>query len=400
MIPAVVISTYNRPHSLERLLAAVRSAHYPAKTDVPLVISIDLGQKEHDSHVRAIAEHFDWPFGYKRVIYQPEHLGVERHYFCCGELTQAYEAIIYLEDDLFVSPVYYYFASQALSYYESDDRIAGVCLYSLWFNGYTQQPFVPLMDDSDAFFLQIPYTQGQAFTRSQWQPFSAWLASGDRRPVAGDPIHSMFLKFAADDWFPVRTKYLVIEDKFFVFPRESFSTGFGEAGAHFAQASTYFQTPLQRFRRSFQFKGLDESPSVYDSFYEILPDRLDRLTNRLHGISYDVDMYGTKSLSNYHHENVLTSRACSSPRLTFGKVMWPPEVNVIEGVPGSEIVLCRQQDLKWGRLADLELQKGHYDFFTRRRPPGKKRLAQYWMLDLMQGLKAKLKKLTAAIHRM
>ncbi len=100
-----------------------------------------------------------------------------QHFFACGDLTQRYEAIVYLEDDLTVSPVFYAYAAQALSFYQQDDRVAGCSLFGLWFNGYTQQPFVPLPDGSDAFFVQVPYTQGLAFTAAQWARFEAWRHS-------------------------------------------------------------------------------------------------------------------------------------------------------------------------------------------------------------------------------
>ncbi len=43
MTPAIVVSAYNRPEALARLLASLRKAAYPADARQPLVISIDRG---------------------------------------------------------------------------------------------------------------------------------------------------------------------------------------------------------------------------------------------------------------------------------------------------------------------------------------------------------------------
>jgi hypothetical protein len=142
-----------------------------------LVISIDRGGSDE---VRHIANGCAWPHGAKEVMCREQHLGLVQHFFACGNFTEGFDGIIYLEDDLTVSPVFYAYAVQALSFYQHDDRVAGLSLFGLWFNGYTQQPFVPLADGSDAFFVQAPYTQGLAFTRAQWTHFEEWRPCGDR----------------------------------------------------------------------------------------------------------------------------------------------------------------------------------------------------------------------------
>jgi hypothetical protein len=52
---------------------------------------------------------------------------------------------------------------------------------------------------SDIFFLQVPYTQGQAFTQDQWQAFDDWRMRREKliRPASG--LHEMFTRFDAED---------------------------------------------------------------------------------------------------------------------------------------------------------------------------------------------------------
>jgi len=384
MNPAIVIVAYNRPHALRRLLDCLARADYPALS-IPLVISIDSGGSQH-SQVREAAESFQWVQGEKRVIAHDKHLGIVGHFMFSGDLTAEYGSVIRLEDDYNVSPVFYAYAYQALAAHDSDARIAGISLYSLWFNGFTHHPFMPLLDDGDCFFLQLPWSQGQAYARQQWETFRSWQSAGDRPTLPDDLLHEMFSRFPADDWFPLQAKYLVETNKYYVFPRQSLSTNFGDAGTHFGRRSDFFQTPLQYQRTQYRLPSLDESLAVYDSFFELLPDRLNRLTNRLSGYQYTVDLNGGKSRAKFRAEYALTSRPCRSPVLSFGNAMWPLEANVIENVPGSGIYFGKVSDLDFGWLATLTMQKSNFEFFTRRRAPGLRTRIKFWLIGLFDRL--------------
>jgi len=383
MNPAILINAFNRPQSLQRLLTCIRRANYPSGGSVPLIISIDRSENGIHPGVASIAEAFSWEFGEKRILFQEKRLGVAGHFYACGDLTREFEAIVYLEDDLIVSPVFYSFASQALEYFSTEPQIAGICLFALAFNGYTQYPFVPLLEDSDVFFLQVPYYLGQAFTYSQWKPYRDWLASGNAAIRRDDPIHEMYQHFAPDEWFPNRVKYLVETGRTAVFPRSSVVTGSGESGTHFKSTSYALQTPLQSFQKTFSFKPLHDALSVYDSFYEILPNRLERLADVFKGFAFDVDLNGTKSPSHLHAEYVLTSRPCNGkPLYSFPLLYWPVEANVFEefaGNPGEAagpIVFCRTDALDWSRFAALALKSSQQDYYTRGRKSGIKTLAR------------------------
>lgn len=386
MIPAIVVTAYNRPRALERLLGSLQEASYPEGARPPLVISIDRGDDEPNRQVRELALGLSWPHGPKEVICHDEHLGIVPHVFFCGSLTEKHGAVIFLEDDLFVSPAFYRYAAQALAFHDSDRSVAGISLYALWFNGYTHHPFIPLADESDGFFLQIPYTQGQAWTRAQWQRFSEWRARGRLRPTPADNLHELWLRFAADDHFPIFTKYLVETGQFYAYPRISLATGSGDAGAHFVSPSPYFQVPLLWRRRGFSLKRLDESVAAYDSFFEILPDRLNRLSDAFQGLDYAVDLYATKSRRNLGAEYVLTSRQCRVAGRTFGRSMWPMEANVIAGVPGEELALARADDLRWDLWSELATRKDLHDYFARHRRMSRKLRLGFALVDVVRFL--------------
>ncbi|HTP08514.1 MAG TPA: hypothetical protein VMP08_09705 [Anaerolineae bacterium] len=383
MLPAIIVNAYNRPAALARLLTSLQQAIYPIDACVPLIISIDRGG---DPKVRALAESFAWSHGPKDIVAQSQHLGLVQHFFACGDLTQRYEAIVYLEDDLTVSPVFYAYAMQALTFYQPDDRVAGLSLFGLWFNGYTQQPFVPLPDGSDAFFVQVPYTQGLAFTTEQWSQFTDWRRSPSATAAPIVPLHEAWSRFDREDWFPLLARFVITTDRYFVFPRVSHSTGWGDAGTHFAQASRFFHVPLQRGKTHYDFKMLDEADAAYDSFFELQPDRLNRLADQLCGYDYTIDLYATKSRANLRAEYVLTSRPCRNPIASFGKTAWPLEMNVIERVPGTEINLCRVSDVRWDRMARLRLWRSNDEYFSRGRMPRLTTVLKLFAARLLRGL--------------
>jgi hypothetical protein len=334
--------------------------------------------------VPEVAERFAWPHGPKRVVTADSHLGLVGHFQRAGALTREYGAIILLEDDLVVARPYYRYASQALAYYGADDRIAGVSLYALWFNGYNHLPFVPQSDAADVFFLQIPYYVGQAFTEGQWARYAAWRAASDPTPTARDPIHPTLLTFAPDEWFPERVKFLATTDRYFVFPRESLATGYGDAGTHFDRPSRWVQAPLQQFKLEHRFTPFEASAAVYDAFFEIHPERLRRLAPSLPPDPFDVDLYGTKPEAALRRECVATSRRSRAPLAGWGRVLWPMEANLLHAIAGDDIVLSRRADVRRGRWEELRLQWALYDYFSRGRRLPRRLQWAYALFDRWQ----------------
>jgi GT2 family glycosyltransferase len=199
-VPIIVIG-YNRPKAIERLLNSLLKASYPGIVD--LIISIDGGKGDWEKggqgdgetrrrgdkktgrggeEVREVAVNFKWPFGTKKLIFHETNMGLRKHVLSCGDLSKDYDGVIVLEDDLYVSPVFYQYTLQAFDYYKDDLKIAGISLYSHAYNETAQFPFRPLTDDSDVFFLQYAASLGQFWSRENWSAFREWydaLEPGD-----------------------------------------------------------------------------------------------------------------------------------------------------------------------------------------------------------------------------
>ncbi len=376
--PTLVVMAHDRPRSLARLLDSLAAAEIPP--GVALVISLDPGGRQERA-VRELAQGFAWPRGEKQLRVQEQRLGLVAHFFRCGELARERGAIVLLEDDLVVSPMFYHFAVQALEAYGEDSQVAGISLNALAFNGYTRQPFLPYPDDGDVFFLQVAWYQGQVYTRRQWAAFSDWRQRASSTvPEAGMAgLHPMFAGFPPDEWFPLKMQYLVQQGKFYVFPRESLSTNFGEPGVHFARGTNFFQVPLQSRRRRFRLLPLASAVAVYDAFQEMLPERLNRLTDRLSGYEYTVDLYGQKALTRQPAPLLLTSWPTRRPLLSFGQAMRPHEANVVLGVPGSRLALTRREDLVRGWRARLAWEAQQAEYFACPWLGGGRRLLWRWI---------------------
>jgi FkbM family methyltransferase len=355
MKPAIVVVAYNRDESLKRLLGSLSRARF-SSGPVELIISID---RSDNKAVYETASSFTWKHGKKEIISREEHLGLKRHILACGDLTSAYGSIVLLEDDLFVSPFFYEFITESLQFYGAVVEIAGISLYSERHNETAQMPFLPLEDDSDVFFLQWPSSWGQCWTETQWQRFRNWYGNTDLQTImSSGRIPRNVVNWPEDSWKKYFVAYMVACNKFFVYPRLSLSSNFGDNGVHHKKNGTLFQVPLHFLERNWRFKHMEDSVAVYDVFHEILPEKLKTLTDNLDGYDFAVDFYGQKNPSSLSAEYLLTSRSSEKPVKSYGKKLKPLELNVVyeiegEGISLAEMGTC-EENVREYPLEDLQ----------------------------------------------
>lgn len=335
MRPAIVIAAYDRPHCLKRLLGALKKAVFQTK-GIPLVISID---KSNNAEVKALAEGFDWGHGEKRVVMQEEHLGLKAHILKCGDLTQEYESIVLLEDDLAVSPVFYDYAVQALEFYQLEEKVAGISLYSYKMAESCYSPFQAIDDGSDVYFMQVPSSWGQAWTAAQWKAFRQWFGAHEQVEEL-ERLPSYVKEWSTSSWKKHFTRYLIWQEKYFIFPRFSFSTNFGDEGTN-ATTKGLYQVPLELYSRKYSFVEFKDSKAFYDSSFELQPQALNRHTDALKDYDYTIDLFGTKETRGIDQEYVLTVKKGKEPEKTFGMTMFPAVLNIIYDVPGEDIVFIK-----------------------------------------------------------
>lgn len=321
---AIVIAAYNRPASLQRLLGSVANANYKGYANIQLIISIDhSGQNE----CKVIADEFEWKNGSKTVIAHAQNLGLKKHILSCGDYTAQYDAVIVLEDDLFVSPVFYDYAQQAYAFYKSDEQVAGIALYHNTFNEVAYCPFEPLHDGFDNYFMQVPCSWGQLWTSEQWIGFNHYLQA-ETNAITVDLLPASVLAWPdTSSWKKIFYSYLLQTGKYIVYPRVGLSTNFGDAGQHLTTQQNNFQTTLLLSDKIFRFSTLDESLSVYDGFFELDG----RIYNQLFAtnLSVSFDLNGSKPLSSIKTTYLISSKQCEDASKRFAVSFYPYENNIL-----------------------------------------------------------------------
>ncbi len=378
--PAIVIPAYQRPNSLQRLLNSLAQADYTGYDNVPLLISVDYS--DH-AEVAQIADEFQWQFGTKEVIKHSTNLGLKGNVLFCGDLTEQYQAVIVLEDDLFVAPYFYDYACQALNFYQSCSEISGISLYSYNFNEYPKVRFIPLDDGFDNYFVQSATSWGQLWTQQQWQEFKVWYQEYGEIPISQDDLlpDTIINRWSPQSWKKYFIKYMVLTNKYFVVPRISLATNFGEIGKHISLSTNNLQVPLIMGKKSWRFSHLSQSNSIYDCHYEIHDHCLKKLNNFLHDFDFECDLYGTKNLEKVKSEYIITLRNTIQKVESYALRMIPHELNLALALKGDFFNLTKVKD-----CSNIQIQKKLAQYICLHQDAGIKRFGALSIYNLVNRL--------------
>lgn len=345
---SIVVAAYNRANSLERVLNSLSLAKYPEGKNVELIISLD---KDESNNVVKLAKSFEWDHGDKLLIVHPKNLGLKKHILSCGDLVldKKRDAIVLLEDDLFVGPNFYSYAQKAVSFFESESYVAGIALYSHRFNESGFMSFTPSITRYENYFLQVPCSWGQVWTKSQWGEFKAWYSEVDENVFDKNKLLPRdVLKWPDTSWKKYFFQYMVEKDKYFVYPYNSLSTNFADVGTHHFDERTTLQVPIS-FKSEFEgnLARFNDGAFVYDSHCEILPEILKKMSSKLASYDFDVDLYGSKELHHLKRPYVITSKTLSgSFEMKFSRSLKPHELNIAWDLKGEEFFLIKTSSLK------------------------------------------------------
>ena len=337
--PAIVVIAYNREKPLQRLLKSLANAHYPS-SNITLHISIDGSSISNE--IEKVVNAFEWNHGKKIVDVKQENHGLLKHVLSCGELTNEYESIIVLEDDLIVASGFYQYAQKANEFYSEDEKVAGVSLFTYPVEENNFYPFQPIQDDSDVHFIQVASSWGQSWTNAQWSKFKKWLIANPQGKDALLPDY--ILKWGSNSWKKLFIGYLIDNDRYFVFPNTSYTSNFEDEGTHASQTGL-FQVPMNLGDAVPRLKKWNNSNSIYDVYFELIPNALKRIIPQFETVDLEVDLYGTKPIDRLKGDFLLTIRKGKSPVRTFGAKMTPLIQNVLFENEGNEIGLYRKVDL-------------------------------------------------------
>ena len=351
---AIVIPCYNRTETLNGLLSSLLRAEYDRP--VELVFSIDYSG---DNQVANLAEQFQWPFGEKTLIKHRENIGLRRNIIGCGDLTEHHDAVIVLEDDLVVSPLFFKYAAEACDYYWDDARVAGISLYSYRFTE-DGRAFYPETKGNDTYFIQWTSSWGQLWTKRQWSDFKQWYVV--HHDDLGEFSIPQYVKNWKNSWKKYNIAYISDTDKYYVYPVNSFTTMVPTKGTHAesVRLRNPYMVPLCAFlARSLAFQNI-ESAQKYDSFFEPCDERLE-INGKEECVSYNIYCNkGSKDLKGQYYVTSLRI-AGREPVKTWGGQLLPPEKNIIESVAGVGLYLYRTKDYKSTRLSPEDKRRLNFD---------------------------------------
>lgn len=338
---------YNRPKPLQRLLNCINNADYDNDNNVRLVISLD--HADNCKEMKELADQFNWKHGEKEVVLHPKRLGLREHFLFCGDLTQKYGNIAFLEDDVFVLPGFYRFAKACADKYENDERIVGASLYSLRYSETAHRPFTPLNDGNDVYFAQL-MSWAPVYFPKQWKAFRDWY-NNEPKPIEDITcLPDNVRQWKMTSFKKYHLKYTITQEKFFVYPQISFTTNFAEAGQHYTADNDNLQVPLLLGDvKEYRLPTFDESLCVYDAFLEIKPECIKRRVPELANYNFDIDLYGNKRKENVNEEYCITANRVKSAIKSWGCKTVPHETNIMLNVPGKVFSLAKTENIAFSR---------------------------------------------------
>lgn len=350
---AIVAVGYNRPDSIGQLLNSLLRADY-AGDQVDLVVSLDKGQRQQE--IVSVAEAIDWPHGEKTIRAFPERQGLRVHIIQCGDLTEKYDAVVVLEDDLMVAPHFYSYVKQAIERYKDDPHIAGISMYKHQTHPGVNRPFEPANNGFDIYMQQFAMSWGQCWTKEMWQKFRIWYNENEEMDLSEGNILPFYIAhWNKQSWLKYYMRYIVENDKYFIYPYFSLTTNASDAGEHCRIPNNDFQVSLQEGDMQYRFPSFEEAVK-YDIFFERIGIE-DKVFPELQGKKM-LDLFGDRV--NYEDARYLIStkplpyKVVQTAQLRYR----PVEMNALMPADGEGLFVY---DLK----ASAPAPKANKDILTR-----------------------------------
>ncbi|QDO93682.1 glycosyltransferase family 2 protein [Formosa sediminum] len=323
---AIVVVAYNRASSLNRVLSSLNNGNYLDIDTVDLIISCDFSGEDACS---VLAKEFIWEFGNKKVIVHNENLGLRKHILFCGDLVSDYDGLVMLEDDLYVCPNFYNYIYQADTYFKNNKKIAQISLYTNEIEEFSYSRFMPLNQEADNFFMQVPSSWGQYWTKEQWFNFKEAYMSGELEITQSSLLPDWVINhWPESSWKKYFYNYIIKNDLYVVYPYKSLSTNFGDAGTHHKNQHSHNQSVLDYSISNFKFLDIEESKVIYDYNYELHKNLLNQFFEKDSFYDVEFDLNGMKDLSKISTKYLVSSKTCSKPIKTFGCHLLPQELNI------------------------------------------------------------------------
>lgn len=338
----IVVIGYNRPKSLERSLNSL-SSNFDKKFKADLYISIDKNKEGEDNtenkKCELIADSFEWPFGLKKIKTYSKNLGLRKHILTCGDIVNDYDAILMLEDDIVVSDGFCRYIHSVFNFYRGNSKIAGYSLYNHKKNFNNGEPFSPLNDGYDNYFLQVASSWGQLWTKEQWNDFKDWYHENLDIDLSSVDMPNFIYGWPDSSWLKYFIAYMVIKDLYFVYPRYSVSSNFCDSGTHNKKNNSEYQVEIYlKGKQNHNLSTPQVSLSKYDSFFESVYLKHYLNDYKLDDEKVSIDFYGLRKV--YNTKFLLSTRYMPFKVLKSYALRYKPyELNVLHDLSGEDLFL-------------------------------------------------------------
>lgn len=345
IVPVIAVVAYRRAGPLRRLLRSIERAHYSNRPTVFISLEGDAS-----AEVVQIADGFAPAHIDVRVLRNEVRLGLRAHIIKCGDLSLSHGAVIVLEDDLYVDRYFYEYASAALNHYEASesDSVAGVALYAPEYSEYAGLPFRPTANGYSTYPMQVPCSWGQAWTARQWRGFRTWYGRANRCSVDNTRgLPGCVKAWPESSWKKYFAAYLVLNDKYVIYPYESYSTNCSDpGGTHIQNGTLQHQVSLpvaDRYPPALRFGPVADAAVAYDPYMEPSGAFVFRALG-LDRADVAIDLYGLKPDEELKDRRlVLSPTRYGKPVCCFPRSFRPIEQNLCHplcGETGGELFLC------------------------------------------------------------
>ncbi len=356
----IAILAYNRVESLKRLLDSLKSTRLIDTCAVYIFLDYN-SNKISRSEIWTLLKNYNIADIYESEV----NIGLKEnmHRVFHWASNQSKPTMV-LEDDLYVSKNAIDYARQVVDYYQDEPRIGMYSLYHQHYIYTTEFPFVPLIENSDVYMMQFPSSSGFVITSEIAKKYLQFVQKN--RDINIFSIHPKILNWPDSSWKKIYTAFLVKEKLYTVFPRNSYTTNFGEQGENHLNKSNHFQSPLSVFKTdSFTFKKMNSIYAIYDHCMEWQPNEL--LFLEFKNTTFDLN--GAKNNELIHTDWVITLRKTKVHDGKYARRLKPQEANIIEKIDGDTFYKINKVQFEKEKLPKTyyqELIDYHYIFTSKK----------------------------------
>ena len=333
MTYAIVAVGYNRPLEMKRLLNSLCRANI-GDISVDLIVSLDYSEKQEE--LKNICEGITWVNGEKKIRAFSMRQGLRNHILQCGDLTDQYDAVVVLEDDLVIAEGFMQYVVETVERYRGPSMIAGISLYTHKTNPGNGRFFEAQYNGYDVFMMQYAQSWGQCWTKEMWKGFREWYEEKGESLTADERFPAYIAGWNKQSWLKYYTKYTVETNKFHVYPYFSLTTNSSAIGEHNEVANSAYQVPLQ-FGVVNNYRLPEVKYAVkYDAFFERIFDT-DPWRGEHGKVLYD--LYGLRRMYTDADTLVSINRLPFKLKAELGLLYRPIEQNILTPEKGKGIFI-------------------------------------------------------------